>query len=54
MCLKIENCCLKIFIKIRVSKKNILKYIKYCLKIKNNNMKTQAKQPYLFLEFFEE
>ena len=45
MCLKIENYCLKIFVKIRMGEKSILKYVKYCLKTKNSDLKTQIKRP---------
>ena len=39
LCLKIENYCLKIFVKIVYEWKNMLKYVKY-LKTKNNCLKT--------------
>ena len=47
VCLKIENCCLKIFVKIRVNKK-VWKYVKYCLKTENSYLKTQTKHPLHF------
>ena len=44
MCLKIENCYLKIFVEIRVDEKNALKCVKCCLK-------TQTKHPLRYCKF---
>ena len=48
MCLKIENDCLKIFVKICMGEKSILIYMKCCLKTKNGGLKTQTKHPLNF------
>ena len=45
MCLKTENCCLKIFVEIRVGEKSVLKYVKCCLKTENCCLKTLTKHP---------
>ena len=50
MCLKIENCCLKIFVEIHVGEKNALKCVKCCLKIENCCLKSQTKHPLIFLK----
>ena len=43
MCLKIENYCLKIVVKIRVSEKMYEKNVKYCLKTENCYLETLTK-----------
>ena len=46
MCLKTKNCCLKIFVEIRVSEKMCEKYVKYCLKTEKCFLKTLTKHPH--------
>ena len=50
MCLKIKNCYLKIFVKIRVGEKVYDKCMKCYLKTKNSCLKTQTKHPLSFLK----
>ena len=50
MCLKTENCYLKIFVEIRVNEKSVLKCVQYCLKTENSCLKSQTKHPLSFLE----
>ena len=45
ICLKTKNCCLKIFVEIRVGKKSVWKYVKYCLKTENCCLETLTKHP---------
>ena len=40
MCLKIENCCLKTFVEIRVGEKMCENIVKYCLKTENGYLKS--------------
>ena len=45
ICLKTENGCLKIFIKIRVGEKNVWKCVKYYLKTENSCLKNTNQTP---------
>ena len=51
MCLKTENCYLKIFVEICVGEK-VWKCVKYCFKIENCYLKTQTKYLHAFVHTF--